>query len=247
MSKILIFDTECDSLNVNSGHIQELAWAIYNVNTWRLLSSESYLIKWNTFYKVEPEAFQATGLSREFCEDFGTKANIVFTKFLESVSQVDYVGGHNIINYDVPMLNTNVKRACLFDLSDSDFKKKLLIDSYLDCPFPPNIKMLSLKYLAFDHGHILSDAHQALADVFACKAVMSKYRATDLIKSAETPLVKLSTKIDWNDNESKAKIKNLRFYWNPQLKQWEKDVREYYAQFIKMQLEDSISFNMEIK
>ncbi len=243
--KIAIFDTECNTLDTAEGFVQELAWAIYDVRSWRLLKSRSHLLKWNKPYEVEPGAFAATNLSREFCEENGTSANYTMVEFLSDVHDVDFVCGHNMISYDIPMMKTNIQRACFCDYSRSSLAAKHPIDTLIDCPFPETMKIHALKYLAYDHGFILSDAHQALADVFACKAVLSSYDFDTVLEISKTPMVTLTTKIDFNNLEARERIKNSRFYWNPTRKVWEKRIREFHLPGIQLSLGEGISLEKE--
>ncbi len=243
--KIAIFDTECNTLDTAEGFVQELAWAIYDVKSWRLLKSRSHLLKWNKPYEVEPGAFAATNLSREFCEQHGTSANYVMTEFLSDVHDVDYVCGHNAISYDIPMMKTNIMRSCFFDYLNSSLAIAHPIDTLIDCPFPETMKIHALKYLAYDHGFILSDAHQALADVFACKAVLSSYDFDKVLEISKTPMVTLTTKIDWRDLDNRARIKNARFYWDNDRKVWKKNIREFHLTGIQLSLGDGIQLERE--
>lgn len=243
--KILIFDTECNSLDTANGFIQEIAWIIVDTNKWRTLKAQSHIVAWDTFYPVDPGALAVTGLSREFCEEHGRKANNVFGDILSDAYNVSYICGHNAVGYDMPMLATNVKRSCFYPFSDSEFSRKTVLDTLTDVPYPPNLKIHALKYLAYDHGFILSDAHQALADVMACKHLLSSYNIDDVIKVASTPLVTLTAKIDFNDIESRDKIKNSRFYWNANRKLWEKRIRAYYLDSYQLSLGPEIELNQE--
>lgn len=240
--RCLIYDTETTSLDTENGYIQELAWAVYDVNSWRCLLAKSYLLDWPTAYQVDPMALATTGLTREFCSLNGSKPFKVFNEFLQDLgSGVDYLCGHNAIAFDYPMLKTNIKRVA-FDEFDA---AQLHIDTMLDCPYPATQKIMSLKYLALDHGYILSDAHQALADVFACKAILSKYDFDQVLEIAKTPMITLSAKVDWADSKGKERIKNARFYWNPNKKLWEKRIREFHLPGTQMSLGNSISLSRE--
>lgn len=243
--KILFFDTECNCLDTENGFIQEIAWVIADTDTWRTLKAVSHLISWKTYYPIEPEALAVTELTREFCEANGRNANGVFSDLLHDATFVDIICGHNAIPYDIPMLATNVKRACFYPFSDSEFSKKLVIDTLSDCPYPPTMKVHALKYLAYDHGYILSDAHQALADVFACKHLLSRYDLNQVIEIAKTPLVTLTAKIDFNDLDSRDRIKQARFYWNNKRKLWEKRIREFHLPGIQLTLGNEINLLQE--
>lgn len=238
---MIIFDTETNSLDTENGFIQELAWVIVDTSTWRTIKAVSHLIRWNTSYQVEPGAFAATGLTKEFCEYHGHKANNVFHDFLSDVTTCNFISGHNVLGFDLPMLASNVQRACLFPLADSnEYKSKLVVDTLIDLPYPPSMKVLALKYLALDHGYILSDAHQAMTDVFACKHLLTKYDFNQVLEIANTPLVTLTAKIDFNDLDSRDRIKNARFYWNSTRKLWEKRIRQFHLPNIQLTLGDNI-------
>jgi len=239
---ILFLDSECNSLDTEGGFIQELAWVIADTKSFRTLKVESHLIKWLTSYEVEEGAIAVTGLSREYCEEHGELAQRVFTNFLFDAGCVDFICGHNLIGYDHPMLATNVQRACLSSLERSDYAGKLKIDTLTDCPYPSNMKIHALKYLAYDHGFILSDAHQALADVFACKHLLSKYDLAEVIEIAKTPMVTLTAKIDFKNVEGRDKIKNARFYWEPNKKLWTKRIREFHLK----DMQESLGADIEI-
>jgi DNA polymerase III alpha subunit (gram-positive type) len=249
MARILIFDTECNSLDVQHGYIQELAWGIYDTDNWRLLSSQSSLLDWSgKHYEVETEAFQVTGLSKVYCDRHGEMAREVFLQFIDDVLTADYIGGHNVVMYDKPMIESNVKR-CL--LSEMDWGMlRFFLDSATDIEYPQHQKIQKLKYLAYDHGFILSNAHQAMADVEACAYLFSKYNFDRITSIAKTPMVTLTAKIDFADTEGRAKVKNARFYWNPTKKHWEKRIRSFFVPGLQLELgevlrEDEISRNPE--
>lgn len=244
--KILFLDTECNSLDTENGFIQELAWVIADSENWRTIKATSHLLSWKTFYPVDPGALAVTGLTREYCEQSGRNANSVISDLLHDACYVDAICGHNIMGYDLPMLATNVKRACFYPFSDSQFAQKLIIDTLTDCPYPSTTKIHALKYLAYDHGFILSDAHQALADVFACKHLLTCYDLNQVVEIAKTPLVTLTTQIDFNDLDSRERVKQARFYWNGKRKVWEKRIREFHLPGIQLTLGNNISLLKEV-
>lgn len=243
--KIFAYDTECNSLSTDDGFIQEVAWAVYDSETWRCLFAKSYLINWPTAYTVDPGALAVTGLTVEFCREFGRRPGDVFMEMLRDMGSSDVLCGHNAIHYDRPMLRTNIKRAMLFDVGpESPLENRLHIDTLLDCEYPSTMKIQSLRYLAYDHGFILSNAHQALADVFACAHLLKCYPLERTIEIAKTPVVKITSKIDWDNTEARERIKQARFYWNPTLKLWEKSIREFYVPGIQLKLGTDVQLNI---
>ena len=243
--RICIFDSECNSLDTTSGFVQELAWAVYDVETWRLVSAKSHILRWGMHYEVDPGALTVTDLSRDFCELNGDKATDVMSSFMCDVLDVDFLCGHNILGYDKPMALTNIKRACFYEASYSEFDRKPVVDTLIDCPYPSSMKIHALKYLALDHNYILSNAHQAMADVMACQAVLAKYDFKQVLEIASTPVITLTSKIDFNDVESRGRIKNARFFWNASRKLWEKKIRAYHVKGIQLELGPNVNLEME--
>lgn len=242
--KICFFDTECNSLDTLGGYIQEIAWAVYDIRSKRLLDAKSRLVSWGMQYEVESGAYETTGLGRDFCELHGKAARHVFEEFITDVSRIKYLGGHNILGFDLNMLRSNVKRAMFSDLYLPN--EPMFIDTMIDCPYPANQKYFSLKYLAFDHGYVMSNAHQALADVFACAHVFFSYPFEECIKIASTPVVLLSAYTDYFDTDSRDKLHQKKFKWNREKKRWEKRTRAYFVPGAQLDLKVDL-FQDEVK
>jgi hypothetical protein len=245
--KILIYDTECSSLDVIGGYVMELAWAIFDVKTWRCLQSYSSLISWGRQYPAEDEALAITGLTQNFCELNGRNAKIVFSEFLLACSRATYLCGHNAIGYDKPMLLSNIKRAEAFSNgfhATEPLENIHHIDTLVDCPFPATQKVHALKYLALDHGYVLSGAHEAINDVFACAHILKQYPFEKVLEISKTPLVTMTAKVAWEDTAGRDRIKNSRFYWNAKTKLWEKKIRGYWVPGIQLQLGSDIELQL---
>lgn len=223
---IAFFDTECNSLDTDHGFIQEIGWAIYDAKTKRLLKSRSHLLKWNMQYEVDEGAFETTGLSRAFCEEEGENATQVLLAFIADLEGVDAICGHNIIDYDIKMLGSNIPRCCFSSESKIDDLPKL--DTMYDLPLKRPFKSMMLEYLAMKHGHIMSGAHQALADVFACAHVFFSYPLEEILAIASTPIIKLHGYTDYLDEVGREKFYKAKFRWNREAKRWEKTARAYH-------------------
>lgn len=225
MAKILFYDLETNSLDTSRGFIQEMAYAIFDLETQRCLAAHSFLLSWGMAYSVDPAAFLVTKLSRDYCEKHGEIAATVLSDFITllKTEQVQYVAGHNILQFDNLMLNTNIKRALFESFNINDYK---CLDTYIDIPYPAHIKNLTLKYLALDHDYVLTGAHEALRDVFACAHVFFKYNTSEILERAQSPLVLAAAHTNYNDTESRDQLVSLKFRWNRLQKRWEKQVRK---------------------
>jgi len=230
--KLLFFDTETNSLN-HDGFIQELAWAVYQDG--RLIKSTSSLLKWNLHYVVDPIAFQTTGLSREFCESHGRPAKNVFAEFLYDLSECEAKAGHNIIEFDEKIIDSNIRRS-MFGPPEA-FHQKPSLDTMLDLPLKNTRQNMTLKYLALDHGHVMSSAHQALADVFACAHVFYSYPIGEIVKRAMTPLVTIDGYVPYLDQPGREAFYNQKFRWNREKKCFSKKIRAFYIPELQAALE----------
>ena len=245
--KIMFYDVEASGLDTLGSYVQELAFAIYDTDTWRCIKAQSDLVAWGKQYPIEPEAQAVTGLSHELCEENGRQVQLVFADFLVNANMVDFLCGHNAISYDKPMMVSNINRAMAFNPEpgyDHPWKEIPHIDTLIDCPYPATQKQMALKYLALDHGYVLTGAHEAMNDVFACAHILRQYDLAKVIEISKTPLVTLYTKIPWENAEGRERVKNARFYWSPTKKIWEKKIREFYLSEIQLQLGTDIELGV---
>jgi len=243
MAKILVCDTECNSLDTENGVIQELAWIIWDSEKKRAIKAQSALIRWDKEYETTVEAIRINGLKREYTEKFGISPGMIFNPFLNDLAQVEYICGHNILGYDLPMLISNLER---FKDSYSVLIKKVpVIDTMLDCPFPEGMRISSLKYLALDHNYILMNAHNALSDVMACAHLLGYYDFETILQISKTPVVKMQSKVEFTDIERREKLKGQRFYWNKEQKLWERKIRQWYVSGVQLELGFNVSMQKE--
>lgn len=233
MSIVLITDTETNSLDTQSGFIQEIAFARYHVECKRFISMQSYFLRWDQIYMVEAEAQAVTGLSFAFTEGHGKEASQVFSDFLNELEISDYLCGHNILGFDRDMIASNLQKFPVPGYRASALLRKPVIDTLIDLPYPPSQKTLALKYLSLDHGFILHNAHSALADVQACGHLLGCYPFEKVQEISSTPLVRLETFTSWDNTEKQRELKRLKFYWNKPKKCWEARVREYFLPQIR--------------
>lgn len=223
MSKILIYDTEANSLDTQKGVIQELAYALYDSDSKRCLKASSQLLKWGKNYEVDPRALEITGLTRDFCEKHGGPSIRVFEEFINVVKEADYVVGHNILQFDNPLMISNLK-AC--ELHPYLFQSSKYIDTYIDIDYDNKFKNFSLKYLSLDHGYVLSGAHQALQDVYACAHILFSYEFKEIVERSMEPICNFAIYTQYADTEARDRLFNLKFRWNRETKRWEKKARK---------------------
>ncbi len=247
---VTVYDTETNGLDTKNGFIQELAWATYKVSflsEWRLITSKSYLLKWDQDYSVDQKALEITGIDKNFCQKHGNNPVNVFHDFLKSVQESDFLAGQNAMLFDSKIVDSNMTIAeaqshyqdysstLLGKLKTSDFYH---VDSYFDIHGP--IKPKSLKYFALDHGYVLNNAHSAIHDVFACAHILSKYHIAELTESAKIPLVKTSVTCDYQNKNLKEQLYANGFRWNPDSKNYSRigrlHINDVIVQALKVDL-----------
>lgn len=236
--KVLIYDTECNSLDTVNGFIMEVAWAIFKVtpgdflfgskDSWRCLKAKSALVRWDRDYMVEPEAFNVTGLSNVLCETYGEQVISILPEIFIDMKECDFVGGHNIKGYDNDMFLSNQLRLFSEDSMALEIQEMMkgitFIDSFTDIDYPSHCKSLTLKYLALEHGYVLAGAHEALQDIFASAHLFAQYPIEKTIENAMQPIEKRFIKTYFGDPKIDV-VKQHRFRWDPKDKIWFKNVR----------------------
>lgn len=245
---ITVYDTETNSLDTKNGFIQELGWVKFEVcpilKDWTFISANSRLIYWDTEYKVEQEAEEITGLSRAFCQLQGTQPICAFGDFIEDIQDSDWLAGHNAIQFDRPMVTSNINRALMLPGEIANiFSQKLHLDSNHDLEFPKRIKYKLLDYLAMKHDYNLKNAHRALADSLACAHIFSRYPIDRTIEIASTPLVRfLHSKVPYGDKTTKEKLTAAGFRWSSEKERYELVKRDIFRPEIEKIMEDELCF-----
>lgn len=233
--KILFYDTECNDLDKEFGVVQELAWAVFDIQTKRLIHAKSFLLKHERHYDVAPSAFEATGLTQAFSEKNGYSAGHVFGDFISDVEHVQLIGGHNITEFDDEILSRNIKRT-LFGWPEH-FLSLPRVDTMLDCPYPSSIKIKQLKFLALEHGYVMSSAHEALADVLACAHIFFSYPFEKCREIYETPIVNLFAYTDYHDQRARDLCYQEKFRWDREGRRFQKRTRKFFLEGLRARLE----------
>ena len=153
---------------------------------------------------------------------------------LSDLMDCDFIAGQNIIQFDIPMMVSNLNRANL----DSKLLREIpAIDTYYDLNLSPNMKAKSLSYFALDHGYVNFGAHQAMNDVFACAHILSKYSITTTATIAETPLIEVITTNQYANKERKNLLYSLGFKWNGDTKTYNKITRKFFLPTLEDKLD----------
>lgn len=238
MGLVLGFDLETTGVDTRTAWIVELAAVLYDTTRKRAVKSFCTLVKWDGYdnFEFPEEAQKICNIKPEDLAKYGLQAEFAIAEFFDMAKDAEFIVGHNVMEYDAKVLETCLHRIHGAEIYDTRFYKLRYIDTYIDLPLAPGMQFTRLKYMAIDHGYVLNDAHTALADVFGCLHLLGRYDWETIKAIASTPLVTISARVQYDDWGRKEKLRGARFYWNRDLKMYQKTIRRYWADQLKSQL-----------
>lgn len=203
---ILVVDSETNGLGIKSKmpELIQLSWILADIN-FNVLNQYNYIIKPEGF-KINSEIEELTGISNEFAIKTGYNLSKVLELFKKSLSQVDYVVGHNL-DFDLSILNES-NTIINYMIDELDLRRKVRV-----CTMKSSIEYCSLKDRSGKYnfkfptlselhlklfGEPYIGAHNAINDVDATFRCFEKLVKLDIL----CPEIKQGVSI-WNicDNE----------------------------------------------
>lgn len=239
MALVLVVDTETTGLDPKLDYVIELGFVLYDTDEKRIIEYSNDLVLWPGRPEVLPKIRELTGISNSLLEKYGQNPIEVFEKLTRRAYLAKYVVGHNILKFDREMISHSIFRLSNDELNRRFYSWKY-IDTMCDLPYPKNIEVRKLKYLAFEHGHIMSNAHQALDDAIATAMILSKYDFSIVEEAVNSPMVELVADVSYAERE-KAKLNG--FQWDKARGKWILTSRKYYLDEKKKQLNFNFSEN----
>lgn len=177
---ILFFDTETTGLPVKGGlelqpHIVQLAMMLTD-KTGKIISSSNFLIRQNNI--IPPDSIKIHGKTDEMCLKYGLTRKTALSMFMFFLDRAEILVAHNI-NFDVRMIENHLEREAMqdFPLIEKVCTQKIYTDK---CKIPPTEAMKAKGMKCFKaprleeayqwrFGKMFDNAHDAMADVLACK------------------------------------------------------------------------------
>jgi len=110
MKNILVFDVEATGLIPKRGQkgimpsITQLCYAMYDMTEGKIVKSYNKYICIPATIPISAESIKVTGITREKLEKEGIPIVDALTEFHKAYLEADLVVGHNIIDYDFPLL-----------------------------------------------------------------------------------------------------------------------------------------------
>ena len=216
--KIAFFDFETTGKDLVNDRVTQLAVALYDVESKRLLKSYSNTVYSEEYPPIHPDAALITHTDDAFLKRVGELPRESFIILMHFLNQADMICGHNIKGFDIPILKAEMERMLLPIETITN-----LIDTRTDLEYPDYLQTRKLSYLAVEHGIPLFQAHAALFDVITNAELLFKYafdRTLELAKSPEL-WVRADVKFD-----GKEKAKERKYRWDGTNKIWVKLIKE---------------------
>lgn len=215
--EILGLDFETTGLNTETDRVIEVGAVIFDTQRKRPIRIFNEIIWADSYPALTDEISFLTGLTKSDIARFAKPPGEVWARIQAAVKQFPVVMAHNGFGFDFPLLENELKRFAI------EVPQFLKVDSTLDIPYPPEITVRKLTYLAAEHGFVNPFAHRAVFDVLTMLKLLDKYDFDAIYKRAQTPAVKVIAKVNY-DNKDKAKA--FGFYWDKDNKQWFKFMRQ---------------------
>ncbi len=181
---IAFFDLETTGVYAHYDAPIQISSVIIDDSTGEQLASFNEYI--NTDHPISPEASKVNGITKEMLAGCRREKEVLgdFIEWLIT-NDIDAIGGHNIVTFDIVMMKERLK---LFNLSSKIFDNKKIIDTkelvmYCRKNNICQLKQLGRKWSLVATAKLLNintdKAHDALADVtmnYKIYTILSKAR-----------------------------------------------------------------------
>lgn len=222
--KIISIDTETTGLDTSTCEIIELGYALYDTDCgFSPIAVYSELALPKT--PLVEEVTEATGLTDSILNKYGKQIDEVMLNFVNIHNQFepDFILGHNIIDYDKPVMIRHLDLIREAPLS----KKAPIIDTRIDPPFKKQPKNLNLAFLAAEYGEFVNPfPHRAIFDAVTTAKLLFKLGLGKAAENATSQLIELRADCNFH---TKDLARAAGYNWDGDRKMWVKKLRESIA------------------
>lgn len=238
--RLLSVDTETTSADPATARIVEISAVLAEVldegppMRWQTLETVSQLCRLAPGETVG-DSVEIHGLTDAHLEEFGQPLPDVLVQVGDMVARrrPDFLIGHNLATYDLPVLRGAVSRMSgsadertrpLFDLP--------VIDTRDDIRYPARTTCRKLAHLCAEHGFLVEGAHRAMADALATLRLAGCYRLSELIERAKSPTRRVQAVYPF-DRAINEVAKRLGFHFEEvPVKGWWQDVKDCDSEYL---------------
>lgn len=205
MTMVAGLDLETTGLDLATDHIVEISYVIVDTAAKRPLHAASYLVYEPNVMGVDPvkpEITAINGITNDMLRQYGEHPEGVFTTMASEFKRygVEYLVGHNAINFDKPMLARVWPKVTEWPW----------LDTRADVEYPPSMTSMRLGHLAAEHGFLNHHAHTGLSDVLTMLKILGQYDIDKVIERSKTPWVVVRAFASFDQKEL---AKAQRYRW----------------------------------
>lgn len=221
---LCIVDTETSGLIIGESRIIEVAAVLYDNELQDVIEQWATLIyapEYGNFSTTEAfNALLVNKISPMLLHKYGMHPKEAFKKLNKYLEKADLIVGHNVLNFDKPLLE--------FEAAQYEVKivQKDWFDTRSDIDYPPQHYSRRLSHLASDYGIPTFDNHRALSDCITVAKLLKHFNLKDAVERAKSPLIRIIGEITFHENEKREEAKKRRFMWSAKAKLWYKVIRE---------------------
>lgn len=223
---LAVFDFETSDNDPRTCRITEAACVLYCTERQREIMSFSSLLWDETYPTIAPVAAKITGITDDLLKEHAQHAwcapRFILAQLGAFLLRADYVVGHNIRKFDLPLLHEELKRNSL-ELSALPPN----IDTRFDIEYPEHIDTRKLAYLASEHGIPPGLSHAALHDCHTTARLLFSYPLERVIHVSQSPDLYVRADVSFQDKE---KAKEKKYFWDSEQKIWVKQLKEMFLE-----------------
>jgi DNA polymerase III epsilon subunit-like protein len=216
---LAILDFEATGTDVQTARITEASVILWDSSQKRIVEASSWLVKPEGYADIDPIVSALTGVSYEFLTKYGTRASVVLPNVHAMCFRADYVVGHNIRRYDIPLFINELAR----DNPLLEYRFKPIVDTRFDIDYPEHIDTRKLGYLAQEHGIYAPHAHAAMFDCITTLELLKKYDLAEVIYNSTIPRIYVRADVKF---EQKDLAKEQKYHWDGASKVWWKEIKQ---------------------
>lgn len=218
--KILAIDCESTGLLEDpSCKATEVAWAVWDTDLDRMISSRSYTVNsLKEGEEISKEITELTGITTQQVRDHGVSAATMCEDVGKQMLMADYVMARNA-PFDKGLLFLEFNRL------EMNFPPTPWICTKMDVEYPEYVKGRTQSHIAADHGFVNPFPHWAMGDVLTMLRIhqVGKYGWGRVCELAASPMIRVTANVEYQEREL---AKDVGFNWNPQRKIWFKDIKK---------------------
>lgn len=225
MSIVLAIDCETTGRDIANDRIIEIGAVVYDTDQKMPLLIQNWLLWDESYPDLSPDIENITGISLNALKLLHVEPKLAFmsldclTKF-----NIEYVLGHNINRFDIPILKYEFTRQ---DLTGRNFFNLPTIDTMYDIPYLEEPDSKKLKHLCGEHGFVPFFSHRAVFDALSCLKILSHYKFEDVVALSKEPLIVIKADVSYDDRQlaKDAKFMWEKLYDRTYTKSWIKQIR----------------------